>query len=64
MSPPFACNSVRVLACVCVRSDQERGERERDTRVKQIGRAATETAAFGHVLDTEADRPQRLHTEK
>lgn len=40
MSPPFACNSVRVLACVCVRSDQEREERERDTRVKQIGRAA------------------------
>lgn len=60
---PPVCVWLRVC-CVCVSACVgTREERERDTRVKQIGRAAQKTAAFGHVLETEA-RLQRLHAEK
>lgn len=72
--PVFVCACVCITPRVCVRvvcmcvgpRERERGERasERDARVKQIRRAAQETAAFGHVLETEAGRPQRLRTEK
>lgn len=62
--PPFVCNSACVRVCLCVFGTRERRERERDRRVKQIGRAAQKTATFGHVLETEAARLQRLHKEK
>lgn len=66
--PPVVCVEpcvcVRVFVCVWNEREERESERERDTRVKQIGRAAQETAAFGHVLETEAARLQRLRTEK
>lgn len=66
--PPVLCVApcvcMRVFVCVWNKTGERESERERDTRVKQIGRAAQETAAFGHVLETEAARLQMLHTEK
>lgn len=63
--PVFLCAQPNTHAAVCLCVFGTRGEeRERDTRVKQIGRGAHKTAAFGHVLETQAFRLQDLHTGK